>query len=380
MKILGVTSTHLKKGEFQILENVDFSNIERAKALQHNATNIEIKQRLDQLESIKQYPLLLKDIARLDYNDIHFDRQVFKDLCLGFVDNLSLVNDDAIRFKGSSFFNPICVCIFRNFGNFLEKWISHYSLLGITKFAMISCDDKVNEFSKLKVYFEKEQNIKIDFWRWEGYFNCNKECSIKQRVADYYGKNNWFLFVDSDELFIYPDFRKTKIQEYVKSLEAKSLFITKSIMVDIYPKGKITDVNDISEWKYIDKDGYRIDSSEKKFSRFYGGMRSRVFKIKPSIQKISLFRYSKNELIANDHFLYPYNLNNAPLKHILLHFKFQPGFMEYYKTLIEEGNHWNFASEYQKYLETINENNSLDLYDENISQEINDTNIFNIIK
>ena len=151
-------------------------------------------------------------------------------------------------------------------------------------------------------------------------------------------------------------------------------------MIDVYPKGKITDANDINEWKYIDKCGYKIDSGENKFSRFYGGMRSRVFKIKSSIQKISLFKYNGDELIANDHFLYPYTLNNVPLKHILLHFKFQPGFMEYYQTLIEEGNHWNSASEYQKYLNVIKENKSLDLYDGDISQEIDDTNIFKIIK
>lgn len=229
MKILGVASTHLKKGEFQILENVDFSNIERAKALQHNATNIEIKQRLDQLESIKQYPLLLKDIARLDYNDIHFDRQVFKDLCLGFVDNLSLVNDDAIRFKGSSFFNPICVCIFRNFGNFLEKWISHYSLLGITKFAMISCDDKVNEFSKLKVYFEKSKSISGDG---KGILTATKNALLNRGSPIIMEKITGFYLLIPTNFSSILILEKRKFKK-IPSFSAMLLMVTQMIMTRI---------------------------------------------------------------------------------------------------------------------------------------------------
>lgn len=109
-------------------------------------------------------------------------------------------------------------------------------------------------------------------------------------------------------------------------------------------------------------------------------MRSRIFKIKSSIQKISLFKYSGNELIANDHFLFPYNLNNIPLEHILLHYKFQPGFMKYYEMLVKEGRHWDSASEYQKYLTTIKKNRSLSFYDKDISQEISDIDIFKIIQ
>ena len=335
---------------------------------------------MDWLESVKPYPPLLKRIAELNYNDINFNRQVFRDLCLGFTNKLYLITSNLTEHNEPLISNPICVCIFRNFNNFLKKWISHYVSLGINKFAMVSCGNEADELNRIKIYFEKEQNMKIDLWMWEGDFDCNKECSIKQRIADYYGKNNWFLFVDSDELFIYPNYRKNKIQEYLKNLEDKSRFITKSIMIDVYPKGKIIDINDINEWKYIDKDGYRIDSSEKNFPRFYGGMRSRVFKIKSSIQKISLFKYSGNELIANDHFLFPYNLNNIPLEHILLHYKFQPGFMKYYEMLVKEGRHWDSASEYQKYLTTIRKNRSLSFYDKDISQEISDIDIFKIIQ
>ena len=379
-KILGVKSTHLAKGEFQIVRNIDFSNINSIKISQYDIVKKEIKQRLDWLELVKQYPPLLKSIAELNYNDINFNRQVFRDLCLGFTDKLHLITSNLTEHNEPLIFNPICVCIFRNFNNFLKKWTSHYTSLGINKFAMVSCGNEADELNRIKIYFEKEQNMKIDLWLWEGDFNCNKECSIKQRIADYYGKNNWFLFVDSDELFIYPNYRKNKIQEYLKNLEDKSRFITKSIMMDVYPKGKIIDTNDINEWKYIDKDGYKIDSSEKNFPRFYGGMRSRVFKINPSIQKISLFKYSGNELIANDHFLFPYNLNNVPLEHILLHYKFQPGFMKYYEILVKEGRHWDSASEYQKYLTTIKKNRSLSFYDKDISQEISDIDIFKIIQ
>ena len=109
-------------------------------------------------------------------------------------------------------------------------------------------------------------------------------------------------------------------------------------------------------------------------------MRTRVFGIKSSIQKMSLFKYTGNEFIVNDHFIYPYELNNVPLKHVLLHYKFQPGFLDYYKTLIDEKVHWNESSEYKKYLNIFDKNKEVDLYDDCISTEIDYDTIFELLK
>ena len=223
-------------------------------------------------------------------------------------------------------------------------------------------------------------DINVDVWRWLGVFNCNKECAIKQRIIDYYGINKWYLLVDSDELFIFPHFRNMNIGDYTVKLEQDKVLLTKSLMIDIYPKGNILSKRNLDEWRYADRYGYCCESKPGDFLRFYGGMRTRVFGIKSSIQKISLFKYTGNEFIANDHFIYPYELNNTSLRHILLHYKFQPDFLDYYKTLVSEGVHWNGSSEYKKYLNVFDTNNEVDLYDARISMEVDFDTIFELLK
>lgn len=223
-------------------------------------------------------------------------------------------------------------------------------------------------------------DINVDVWRWSGVFNCNKECVIKQRIIDYYGINKWYLLVDSDELFIFPHFRDTNIGDYTVKLEQDKVLLTKSLMIDIYPKGNILSKRNLDEWRYVDMYGYCCESKPGDFLRFYGGMRTRAFGIKSSIQKISLFKYTGNEFIANDHFIFPYELNNTSLRHILLHYKFQPDFLDYYKTLASEGVHWNGSSEYKKYLNVFETNNEVDLFDKSISMEVDYDEIFELLK
>ena len=379
MRILNIRSNHLRKGDFICINDVDFNEVNKTRLHFEEAVRDVIKQRekvvsIVNNDNLKSY---LFSIAGNYYNDINFDESVLTELCQGFNDKLTLVSSNT-NIDNSLNGNIICVCIFRNFIDFFQKWIFHYNELGVTKFALINCGSpkEINIIKK----FANSFDVDIDFWLWSGMFSCNKECAIKQRIIDFYGKNNWYLLVDSDELFIFPNFKERKIYNYVSELESHQTYITKSLMIDVYPKGNILVKNNIDDWKYIDKDGYCRESKFDKIPRYYGGMRSRVFGIKSSIQKISLFKYTGKEFIANDHFLFPYILNNAPLRHILLHYKFQPGFLNFYKALVDEKIHWNDSSEYRKYLKLIEKSNKIDLFNDEISVEINYDKIFDILK
>ena len=62
-----------------------------------------------------------------------------------------------------------------------------------------------------------------------------------------------------------------------------------------------------------------------------------------------------------------------------MHYKFQPDFLGYYKTLINEGVHWNDSSEYKKYLGILEANNEIDRYDKSISMEVDYDTIFELL-
>ena len=63
-----------------------------------------------------------------------------------------------------------------------------------------------------------------------------------------------------------------------------------------------------------------------------------------------------------------------------MHYKFQPDFLGYYKTLTSEEVHWNESSEYKKYLSILEANNEIDLYDKCISMEVDYDTIFELLK
>ena len=380
MRILNIKSSHLNKGDFVCIDNVDFNEVDKARSEFTEIIQKYIRQREYIAKNVDCFnsKSFLSSIALEQYNDINFSNFVLNELCEGFNDELRLVSSTSKNVDMPPSGQVVCICIFRNFGDFFQKWIIHYNNIGITKFVLINCG-KTEEFDELNKYINS-LDVDVDFWRWSGVFSCNKECVIKQRIIDFYGINKWYLLVDSDELFIFPGFLKKNIRDYIVELEQKQVLRTKSLMIDIYPKGNVLSKKDLDEWKYIDKSGYCRESKRNKISRFYGGMRTRVFGIKSSIQKMSLFKYTGNEFIVNDHFIYPYELNNVPLKHVLLHYKFQPGFLDYYKTLIDEKVHWNESSEYKKYLNIFDKNKEVDLYDDCISTEIDYDTIFELLK
>ena len=380
MRILNIKSAHLNKGDFICIDNVDFNEARKTRNELTEITQEYINHReyiVSGVNYLKSRDYLSLVVSK-QYNDINFNNMILTELRDGFNDDLRLVFgiNGSVNIAQNN--QVICVCIFRNFGDFFQKWIAHYIDIGVNKFVLVGCGEP-EELDVIKKYIDSF-DIDVDVWQWLGVFNCNKECAIKQRIIDYYGINKWYLLVDSDELFIFPHFRKMNIGDYTTKLEKDKVLLTKSLMVDTYPKGNVLSKRNIAEWKYVDRCGYCCESKPGDFLRFYGGMRTRVFGIKSSIQKISLFKYTGNEFIANDHFIYPYELNNIPLRHILLHYKFQPGFLDYYKTLIDEGVHWNESSEYKKYLSILEANNEIDLYNKDISMEIDYDTIYELLK
>ena len=66
------------------------------------------------------------------------------------------------------------------------------------------------------------------------------------------------------------------------------------------------------EWmisEFVDKGTYRIDDSVPYKKEFYGGPIYRVFKEKQSLQKIPYVLYTGKEIFVNDHYYYPWNIN-----------------------------------------------------------------------
>ena len=194
-------------------------------------------------------------------------------------------------------------------------------------------------------------------------------CGWKQQILEFYGVGNKFLIVDSDELFIYQDYENTKLEEFINS---KNISYIKALMLDVYTNKKIYEGN-LEDFNYVDKGTYKITTSVPYKQRFYGGPRSRVFGINPSLQKIPFILYTGNEIYANDHYYYPWNINEkAIFCSYLLHYKFLPSDKEKYNKFVKDERHWNNSHEYKVYQSILSNSSNISFYDKNISIPITD--------
>lgn len=84
----------------------------------------------------------------------------------------------------------------------------------------------------------------------------------------------------------------------------------------------------------------------------YGGMRQRVFGIKPCLSKFALFKFSKNIYLSpGTHFIEGAHV--AEIQGALLHFKYLHDFLPRVKEETAREEHWQNAKEYKAYLKTI---------------------------
>ena len=209
-----------------------------------------------------------------------------------------------------------------------------------------------------------EKKVNISFWKINDTYNCYKMCGWKQQILEYYGSGKKYLIVDSDELFIYKNYQKISFTDFLA--KTKVSFI-KSLMLDVYTNKNIY-AGKLDDFKFVDRGTYRKTSTVPYGQRFYGGPRARIFEISPSLQKIPFISYSGSEVLANDHYYYPWNINKkSKYCSYLLHYKFLPEDKEKYDTFAKDERHWNNSREYKTYQNVLSKTPKTSFYDKNIS-------------
>lgn len=364
-RILNIKTPHLKTGKIEEFINVDFKSVLNHIKELRKIKKIKIEERIEQIEKLdisENIKTNLINISKKEFNNIEYSDDWFKN----YIDGLSTRN--LIRLETTKFIPSklILVCFYNDFEDVADKWINHYINIGIENFVMIDNNSKDTSTAILKKYGKK---VNIDFWQIKDSYNCYKMCGWKQQILEFYGPNKKYLTVDSDELFIYKNYKENSIEDYFKNKKCSSI---KSIMLDVYSNKKVFE-GTLEDFKYVDKGTYKITNNVPYYQRIFGGPRSRVFGINPSLQKIPLIFYTGKELYVNDHYYYPWNINEkAKLCSYLLHYKFLPNDAKKYAAFVQDGRHWNNSHEYKKYDEILKQNKNLSFYDEKNSILIDD--------
>ncbi len=205
---------------------------------------------------------------------------------------------------------------------------------------------------------------------------------LKAKYAD----GHWVLVVDVDEMLVYPFCDTRPLRALTDWLDAASIKSFGTMLLDMYPKGKIQHAR-IREGKdpvktasYFDASNYFIEKN-KKYGNLWiqGGPRMRSFfrdkpQFSPALNKTPLVKWSKGYVyVSSTHTLLPRGLNlvydewggQKPCG-VLLHTKFMNTFSEKAEEEMKRKQHYAASREYRTYLNKLN--GDLLLWNENSSE------------
>jgi len=127
-----------------------------------------------------------------------------------------------------------------------------------------------------------------------------------------YGVGNWCLLADTDELFVYPNFKSVPIREFVAEQDSKGYDCVTANFIDMYSNKKVKDTviegSLFETCPYTDRDG--------------GNCRERVLGFKPVTKKMPLFRFSKEITVKAGFHAVPGFQRMSNIRCAVLHYKF----------------------------------------------------------
>jgi hypothetical protein len=255
--------------------------------------------------------------------------------------------------------NLVAIIVIKDDLERLKKFLKHHRNLGIRQFAFL--DDHSTDGTR--EYLQEQQDIEL-FESSDSFFSVRKEAWVN-RILAYYGFDRWYAILDSDELLVYDNYEKCKIDEFIALIEKEKKAGVSGKMIDMYFHNGT---------EYFDKVEY---FESKKYSRMHlstGGMRYRIFGLQAVLSKTPLFFFD-DKTIYHLHFLFPFDKKIKKNALALLHYKFLEGDLEKYKERVEKKCMYNYSQEYKKYVEKMSDEN-LSFYDENVSEKYMGSKIF----
>ncbi len=289
----------------------------------------------------------------------------------------------------------------------LPYFINHHASIGVEHFIVVDNgstdqtaqildnDKRVTRLYTTEPYSENKAN-----WR--------------EAIADVFCVDKWVLFVDVDELLIYPGWPNSNLSQYCDLIEARKEEALFTTMVDMYPDLPLSKINyqagtaflDVAQ--FFDTGNYRLIPLEPKAMktwatphyRVFGGARERLFdtgreqplgllgkivsktvfnlkrrNLRPGKRRRALDARARDFIGEGKHNLAPANMSKVPLLRwrkgtkfpggphrvdkayvmsndwgTLLHFKYFDDFASRSKEAVDRGQHAAEAAHYKLYV------------------------------
>lgn len=322
-------------------------------------------------KAIKELNILFHDVSAKDnlrINNYIDWQKAFKKYIWSFPQNIELVRSfiqcDLKPMKVNHNINKkgvTLICVVKNDLERMKMLYEHHRNIGITHFVILDNDSNdgtlewVLEQSDTDVYLVTEKFTSLKKYGWIN------------RIIDIYGFDKWYLYVDSDELFVYNDYENKSIEDLIKYCEKKRIYRLSSLMIDMYSKDGIFKTNASKEsikekYRYFDTNSYSETYSYKGIV-IRGGPRKRVMAsnqdwLGPILTKHPLFFFQKGNIFESAHYIYPF-INKSGIESALLHYKFLESDLIRYAKIATQGNFSRGSLEYKKYIKAYEKNKDL---------------------
>jgi len=253
---------------------------------------------------------------------------------------------------------PILVCAVKNDLVRIKMQVEHHRNIGVKEFIYIDNMSTDGTFE----WLSKQNDVTL--YKVETPYDSSTRSGWIQLALKQEGYSKWYLILDSDELFAYPNMEITSIQKYISFLEKKQITTTTTPLIDMYSKSKMFDADPHEDIKtaYCFFDIFYLKGRYYTNWFFSGGPRLRLFSMEGGLIKHSLLKVEENT-VFRAHSVFPFKRNfEAGVNAFLLHYKFLPDDRQKYQDIIEKGNYANGSKEYKAYIEVYKRNPDISFY------------------
>lgn len=249
----------------------------------------------------------------------------------------------------------------------IPYFLKYYFQKGVDRVFLIdnnSDDDTVavaSSFNNVHIFRTKENFRNYSNWM--------------ELLLDRYGKNQWCIAADADEIFQFPFVEKISIKALCTFLDQAGFNAVRCLLLDMYSDKPIEE-NDykagddpLTVTPYFDAE---YEAKERTLINrrtihnyvlkcFTGNMRKRVFGAEVNLTKVPLFKYVPGIFVARGiHAIDGANI--ADIQGTVLHFKYLQDFNKRVISEVARGQHEGGAADYKKYAKIINSEDQLNLY------------------
>jgi hypothetical protein len=286
--------------------------------------------------------------------------------------------------------------VVRNEADRLPYLLEYHRRLGVDRFFI--CDNNSEDHT---MDFLLSQGDCVVYHTAESFGEAGCGMNWINAMVERHGEGNWCLFIDADELFVYPHSEQIPIRQFCDLLERSGHEGVFAIMVDMYAPGTVADAIYKPGTSFVDTcpcfdTEYRVRTKaglpfSKRFLNVeaVGGPRLRVFypryhrtgiwpmavaramrnlrlhplgkaiglqrtnigSLPPDITKVPLMRARPGRKWVTNHRTDPLPL--SPITGALLHFKLFSNFDERARHEVSRGEHWDSGVEYRRYVERL---------------------------